>query len=641
MTWEVRVGDALERLREMPAESVQCVVTSPPYFGLRDYGTAMWEGGDPTCEHYAVETVRTHWANSVPGPAGATAKNAKGRNETKERGGVCGRCGAASIDQQIGLEPTPEEYVSTMVEVFREVRRVLAKDGTVWLNLGDSYAGSWGNQGREEERGTQRPINGGMLTPVLDGRYPAKESNTGQTPPGLKPKDLIGIPWRLAFALQADGWVLRSEIVWSKPNPMPESVTDRPTKAHEQVFLLSKAEWRGGVQPLPMREADAAWLAALVDGEGSICFQEKARASMEPHVGIRLSLVNTNRALLERITDLTSIDGGPGSPSPRYRGDGTSGRSVFAWQVTDAKAARIIAAIRPYLIAKTRQADLALAAHEMVQKHRGRRVPRTTPAETEAKRRLAAACSALNHGEEPDLSWFRPPPRGRWVPLPYMYDADAVREPQTGHAPGGLGVHEGNKFDRSGGNTNGLGRSSLHSAGPEAGRNLRSVWNIATEPFPDAHFATFPKALVEPCIKAGTSEKGCCPECGKGWVRVVERTAPTYHEERRGKSFAGRKVEGIANYTSVSHGRPENSGVGYREVRTTGWRPSCSHDTEPIPAVVLDPFCGSGTTGLVALRLGRSFIGIELSPTYAEMARNRITDDAPLFNTPDSQTERV
>tara|TARA_Y100000296_G_scaffold46090_1_gene52883 strand:+ start:980 stop:1960 length:981 start_codon:yes stop_codon:yes gene_type:complete len=184
-TTTILVGDCLQRLRELPNESVHCAITSPPYWGLRDYG----------------------------------------------------------VDAQIGLEPTPDEYVAQLVAVFREVRRVLRDDGTLWLNIGDSYAGSWGNQGRKQERGTQRPINGEMLSKVHDNRYPSQGSNTGKIPEGsgLKPKDLIGIPWRVAFALQADGWYLRQDIIWSKPNPMPESVTDRCTKAHEYIFLLSKS----------------------------------------------------------------------------------------------------------------------------------------------------------------------------------------------------------------------------------------------------------------------------------------------------------------------------------------------------------------------------------------------------------------
>ncbi len=167
---EIRVGDCLDALRAMPDQSFHCCITSPPYFGLRDYG----------------------------------------------------------VDGQIGLEQTPAEFVSRLVEVFREVRRVLRDDGTLWLNLGDSYAndGKWGGS------------SGGKHASALHGN-----TSIGRTKvrTGLKPKDLIGIPWRLAFALQDDGWYLRQDIIWHKPNPMPESVRDRCTKAHEYVFMLSKS----------------------------------------------------------------------------------------------------------------------------------------------------------------------------------------------------------------------------------------------------------------------------------------------------------------------------------------------------------------------------------------------------------------
>jgi DNA modification methylase len=167
-------GDCRETLRTLPERSVDCCVTSPPYFGLRDYGH----------------------------------------------------------DGQIGLEQTPDAYVAEMVAVFREVRRVLRDDGTLWLNLGDSYAnaGASGPQGKTGDRAS-RTVTAANLGSGRNG-----------LPPGLKPKDLIGIPWRVAFALQADGWYLRQDIIWHKPNPMPESVTDRCTKAHEYVFLLSKSE---------------------------------------------------------------------------------------------------------------------------------------------------------------------------------------------------------------------------------------------------------------------------------------------------------------------------------------------------------------------------------------------------------------
>jgi DNA modification methylase len=207
-TQQIIPGDCIEGMRTLADGSVHCCVTSPPYWGLRDYGH----------------------------------------------------------DGQIGLEETPEAYVGRMVEVFREVRRVLRDDGTAWVNLGDSYAGSWGNQGRKETRGTQRAINGPMLQKLkaesvhdieccMDddcicaagdgGIYPDRKTKTGSwvnDHPTLKAKDLVGIPWRVAFALQADGWWLRQDIIWHKPNPMPESVRDRCTKAHEYVFLLTKSE---------------------------------------------------------------------------------------------------------------------------------------------------------------------------------------------------------------------------------------------------------------------------------------------------------------------------------------------------------------------------------------------------------------
>ena len=178
MDWlnKTHVGDCRDLLRKMAGDGVrvQCVVTSPPYFGLRDYG----------------------------------------------------------VDGQIGLEPTPAEYVEHMVAVFRAVREVLADDGTVWLNLGDSYA-SGGRKTRDPGQSKLHPAFTGEHNAVT--RFRPDDGDA-------KPKDLLGIPWRVAFALQADGWYLRSDIVWAKPNPMPESVTDRPTKSHEYLFLLAKSE---------------------------------------------------------------------------------------------------------------------------------------------------------------------------------------------------------------------------------------------------------------------------------------------------------------------------------------------------------------------------------------------------------------
>lgn len=215
-------------------ESVQMCVTSPPYWGLRDYGTAKWEGGSLDCAHIVGGQVQD---NKAPGAI-----------TTGQRPGVdaslCRKCGAHRVDRQLGLETTPWKYVENMVTVFREVRRVLRENGTLWLNLGDSYAGSWGNSGRrpelDKDAGGQRRKDCEYLPRGgWDNRRDRPASS--HKLPGLKPKDLVGIPWRVAFALQADGWWLRQDIIWAKPNPMPESVRDRCTKAHEYIFLLSKS----------------------------------------------------------------------------------------------------------------------------------------------------------------------------------------------------------------------------------------------------------------------------------------------------------------------------------------------------------------------------------------------------------------
>ncbi len=230
MSYELLQGDCIEVMRTLPSGSVQCCVTSPPYYGLRDYGTAAWEGGAAECDHrMSDEHAHAHYI-AAPTLGGGKGNQANGGSK-RGFGLTCGKCGARRIDQQIGLEETPEAYIAKLVEVFREVRRLLRDDGVLWLNLGDSYAnfnhapGGMSNGYVSNHKG------------AMDGIKP----HSGTIPTGCKPKDLIGIPWMVAFALRADGWWLRSEVIWHKRAPMPESVTDRPTKAHEQVFLLSKA----------------------------------------------------------------------------------------------------------------------------------------------------------------------------------------------------------------------------------------------------------------------------------------------------------------------------------------------------------------------------------------------------------------
>ena len=206
MSYQIIVGDSRTELAKLPSESIDCVVTSPPYYGLRDYGTASWLGGDKNCSHKVGRATRGGLTDKQQTSQGSFG------DESIKNGEACPHCGAIREDAQIGLENSMQEYIESMVGIFNEIRRVLKPQGTVWLNIGDSYVG--GRKGHGEK----------------DALF------------GLKTKDIMGIPWRLAFALQKDGWILRQEIIWAKPNAMPESVKDRCTKSHEYIFLLTKSK---------------------------------------------------------------------------------------------------------------------------------------------------------------------------------------------------------------------------------------------------------------------------------------------------------------------------------------------------------------------------------------------------------------
>lgn len=376
MAYEIYQGDCLEVLRTLPDESIHCCVTSPPYWGLRDYG----------------------------------------------------------CDGQMGLEYSPDEYVSKMVEVFREVKRVLRKDGTLWLNLGDTYNGT--KIGNTETKKNPRVVSDSFIK---------------KSAPNVKVKDLIGIPWMVAFALRADGWYLRSDIIWAKGNPMPEPVTDRPTKAHEYIFLLSK----------------------------SARYFYDAEAIKE-----------------------NSVD--PQGSAARYK---------YAFSGRDGL---IMPDGKPQQIA----------------------------------------------------------PKG-------------IRE-----------------FSSK--------------------RNKRTVWNITTKPFNEAHFAVFPPEIPETCIKAGTSEKGCCPKCGAPWKRVIElgdiqSTGGSVNNRRNGNTNFGGSDMNCGTFTQ-------------REHITKGWKPTCSCGIEEtVPCTVLDTFAGSGTTLWVAEQLGVNSIGIELNPEYCEIIRRRMDSLEPIL----------
>jgi len=241
--WQGDVVDVLDG--EIASDSIDCCITSPPYWGLRDYGTGGWSGGGADCDHaaakrttrfdYSLEATR---ANPHQVRAQTTAPEG---TDGRQWHSVCPTCGARRVDAQLGLEATPEEYVSRLVDVFREVWRVLAPHGSVWLNLGDSYSGA--TPGRNDlDRIGQRVTDPNPTTPPTS-KYTddaQRQRRGARSASGLPAKNLVGIPWRVAFALQRDGWLLRSDTIWAKPNPIPESVADRPTKSHEYVFLLAK-----------------------------------------------------------------------------------------------------------------------------------------------------------------------------------------------------------------------------------------------------------------------------------------------------------------------------------------------------------------------------------------------------------------
>lgn len=441
---QIICGDCREVMRTWPDGCVHCVVTSPPYYGLRCYGVEPSVWAPPQAESDDWRTCVHQWeshvqpaANGITHDGGMTGDTLSGKSATRKpkKSDFCSKCGAWR--GCYGLEPTIELYVQHTVEIFREVRRVLRDDGTLWLNIGDSYNAA-GRNGHGARVGYKQGTN--------------RASATGQDSPrpssdALKEKDLCMIPARVALALQADGWYLRQDIIWHKPNPMPESVSDRCTKAHEYLFLLSKS---------PMYYYDAEAIKEAPSGvSGGLVFGGKNKGVAKRGNGIRISGREFSREDRER----------------------------------------------------------------------------------------------------------------------YMTE----------------------------------------------GANKRSVWTVATAPFKAAHFATFPPELIRPCIRAGTSQKGCCPKCGAPWVRVVEKSK-TFQS---GSERSGNRIKGKQDLSASDKNSTPDVRMGpCNESRTIGWEPSCGCEAaDSVPCVVIDPFGGSGTTGMVAAQEGRDYILIEKNPEYVEMAR--------------------
>jgi DNA modification methylase len=542
VTVRILQGDVLETLRSLPDGSVQCVVTSPPYWGLRDYGTARWEGGDPACDH------ARHVADGPKQTPGNGSANGHAAKVDRLGRHACGKCGAKRIDQQLGSEATPAEYIANMVEVFSEVWRVLRDDGICWLNMGDSYAnvGGGGPNGGLAALADKWQPNATPRGPTRDEQGAVPRASRAM-PPGLKPKDLVGMPWMLAFALRDWGWWLRRDVIWDKPNPMPESVTDRPGTAHEYVFMLTKSG------------SSKYWVH-------------------RDHAGARSAPPPDYRWIDLDASDLDAVEGNKvQKPTGWASGPGAHG---------NVNAAGRSEAI--YHAANQRLAE--------------------TDVEPENWRTEKSAT-------RPGKRWRR---INLWEGRDYFWDMEAVRV--AGAVPAGTRAAKGSNVRSELKNVNGRPPEYWVYTGK---RNIRSVWRITTVPYAKAHFATFPPALPERCIKAASSEVGCCSGCGAPWARQLSVT----RTKGDGGSTGGRRR--LADPNDSRSDQTANTKV---HNETTGWLPTCQCNAgDPVPCVVLDPFGGAGTTGMVADRLGRDAILIELNPEYCEMARQRLIADSPLF----------
>ena len=510
----------------LPDASVHTVITSPPYYGLRTYtGLLQWRGGNTDCPH----TQENPHDQREP-PTGVDA--------------VCTSCGAVPTQTGIGNEPTLWEYIDQIVDVFREVRRVLRDDGICWLNLGDSYAndGKWGG--------------------YTGGRHPqGLHGNTGvgrtKNRTGLKPKNLMMVPARVAIALQEDGWVIRQRVIWNKPNTTPEAVLDRPASTNEDIYILTKSS-----DPL-------FWTHRELQG------------------------VRTEPPPDHRWVDLTNNTEYDQEP-PDY--------SQEVITCPDCMGAGEL---------ELRAAQLTLFEEPQSQ---------TTP------------CPHCNHQGAQTPGYVRRWRRvNLWKRHDYFYDNEAVKQPSASGPSDLRKMTEGRSREPGRNKTTSTepspGATAMpnirrkRAVGDPSGANLKNVWTIATQPYREFHFATFPTQIPRLCILAATSEHGVCTECGAPWTRSVNKTFVLQPDVSPGRGIKGAPGQKPMGENNNWDGAPRGS----NHVETTGWRPTCNCGAGVRPATVLDPFAGSGTTLAVAQSLGRRSIGLDLSSEYLAMAVKRIT----------------
>lgn len=514
-TFQSLQGHWLDQAKLLADNSVHVVVCSPPYWALRNYKTdpQIWDG-EPDCTHT--------WGDLIPGDTrgnSGSPNNKNGRGEDYARGLPRGRwCQTCNAWRgELGQEPHPSLYIEHLVQIFREVRRVLRPDGTLWINIGDSYATGAGSARKPGGKtyGKANPV-------VAAGNY--------------KTGDLVGIPWALATALREDGWYLRRDNIWHKQACMPESVMgwrwERcriKVKGHQR-----EVGWSNSTEGRP--QSDSRHTGPYEDAEWKDC------------PGCRKCEKNDGLVL--------------------RKGNGrctTSHEYVFHFSKSE-----------------NYYYDSDAIAEEQSSEERERRL------------------REFDNGHDATYA-------GKTVTTKYGQHAFGSTSAVRGPVP----------------------RQMLALKGT---RNKRSVWSLAPEPYGEDHFAAYPSELPMICIKAGSSEHGCCADCGAPYARIIRVTggAP---DRPNGPKGEARDAAGLR-----SSGRM-GGGAGWREQprpvnETLGWRKTCKCATTATMApIVLDPFGGRGTTGAAAVRLGRDVILCELQPDYLPMIRKNITAEALLFVT--------
>lgn len=602
----ILTGDCRDTLKTIPDGTVQCVVTSPPYWALRSY---------------------------LPS-------------------------GHADKHLEIGSEPTPEKYVETMVGVFREVKRVLHASGTVFLNLGCSYAGSWGNYAPGGIKGTQRER-------TEEGQRWEREaySDTTRLPAtanvqGFKPKDLIMMPWMVAIALQRDGWWVRSIICWHKKSCMPESVSDCPTNSWEPIFLLAKnssyfydaeavreraesldengnhkwtgrpASEMGRPQHHELREQDpskrhlglaevkgAAGLRSCGYSEGGMRNQRNVWSlGPEPFSG------STETVVWNRVREGALSGGMRRIALPDSQFDGGL-FDLLATVLDDAHAdvsLPHIVDICPHLSLKPAPGFVpfeTLRVYKIGDESLDSLLLNSWP----------SAISRSNESHKTDLFVS--------TMIACMPSAERTARIARILTQRGLSVLYLDSLVNNTWPDEMDARSwegTLCRSGDIVSFSCEPIYRKAVKM--QSHFATFPSEIPRRAILAGTSARGCCPKCFAPWVRVVERgdierhpQAGNYQPARMSATAAGQGT----------NGEGKSSLAMMRSTRTVGWEPGCGCEKDPmfqdtVPCTVLDPFGGSGTVGMVATELGRKSILCELNPEYVKLAETR-TNVTPGF----------